>query len=144
MQYPKLRVELIREGDCKNAPIIACPRDVGKLISYLSKKDREHFVAIHLNAKNQVIGVEEVSIGSLTCSIVHPREVFKAAILNSADEIIVAHNHPSGDKQPSTEDCKITKKLIEAGKIIGIEVIDHIIIAEDDFLSFRAEGLAEF
>jgi len=107
--------------------------------------DREHFVIILLNQKNRVIGVSTVSIGSLTASIVHPREVFKGAILSNAASIICGHNHPSGDCQPSREDRALTARLVEADKLLGISLIDHVIIGDGTsaFFSCANEGLLE-
>ncbi|ADO77373.1 RadC family protein [Halanaerobium praevalens] len=96
---------------------------------------------ILLDVKNKVISVPEISRGGLSSSIVHPREVFKEAIRRSSAAIILVHNHPSGDPTPSADDLSITKKLVKTGKIIGIEIIDHIIIAGDKYLSFKEKGL---
>ena len=92
-----------------------------------------------LNTKNKTIGLNMVSVGSLNSSIVHPREVFKLAILQNARSIIVAHNHPSGDTNPSKEDIESTKRLVEAGKILGIDVLDPLVIG-DDYTSLATEG----
>ena len=105
---------------------------------------REHFRTINLDTKNQIIGVEEISIGNLNSSIVHPREVFNVAIRKSANSIILLHNHPSGDSTPSMEDVNVTRRLIEAGNIIGIKVLDHIIIGEDRYTSFKEKNILEF
>jgi DNA repair protein RadC len=98
-----------------------------------------------LDQKNQVIGLHTVSIGSLTASIVHPRECFKPAILSNAAAIILAHNHPSGDCQPSREDRALTQRLVETGKLLGISVLDHIIIGDgtSSYFSFADEGLLQ-
>ena len=112
------------------------------LATYLADVDREHFVVLMLDQKNQVLGLHTVSMGSLTASIVHPRETFKAAILANAAAIICGHNHPSGDVQPSSEDRAITHRLAEAGKLLGINVLDHIIIGSaGKYFSFADEGL---
>jgi DNA repair protein RadC len=94
-----------------------------------------------LNTKNRVLGLETVSIGSLNASLVHPREVFKKAIQRSAAAIILMHNHPSGDPSPSPEDLQITDRLCEAGRVIGIEILDHIIIGDHVYASFKEKGL---
>jgi len=107
----------------------------------LENKDREFFVAVLLDCKNVPLGVNLVSIGSLSASTVHPREVYKPAILASAAALIVAHNHPSGDPKPSVEDTNVTKTLAEAGQILDIELLDHIIIGQGGFYSFRDEGI---
>jgi len=111
---------------------LSTSKDVYDLLyKRVRKLDREHFFVIPLNAKNQVIGINLVSMGSLTSSVVHPREVFKPAILVSAASIILAHNHPSGDPMPSREDKEITIRLQQVGDILGIKVVDHIIFGED-------------
>ena len=101
---------------------------------------REHFLVLYLNARNVIIHEETVSIGSLHANIVHPREVFRPAIANSAAAVVLVHNHPSGDVTPSQEDLNLTQRLVEAGRLLGIEVIDHLIVAENRFLSFRSES----
>jgi len=98
---------------------------------------QENFVVLYLDNKNNVIKEETISIGTLNASIVHPREVFKNAIKESANTVILVHNHPSGDCKPSKQDEEITKKLIETGKIIGIQVLDHVIIGQDKHYSFK-------
>ena len=116
------------------------PKKVYQLIkSKLKDYTREHFYIIALNSRNHSIA--EISVGSLDASIVHPREVFSEAIKSKAASVIFAHNHPSGDPEPSEDDLIITKRLIEAGKILGIEVIDHIIVAKDGFLSMKEKGI---
>lgn len=101
---------------------------------------QEHFVCIYLNTKNQVLHKQTVFIGSLNASIVHPREVFKEAFRRSAASIICIHNHPSGDPTPSREDIEVTKRLIECGKMIGIDVLDHLIIGEKKYVSLKEKG----
>ncbi|MCX5991620.1 MAG: DNA repair protein RadC [Chloroflexi bacterium] len=103
----------------------------------LKGKKREHFLTLLLNTRNKVIGVAPVSIGSLDSSIVHPREVFKEAISASAASVIFVHNHPSGDPQPSEDDIKLTRRLVEAGNIVGIEVLDHVIVADRSYVSLK-------
>lgn len=121
--------------------IIRSPRDVASLLTeelrYLQK---EHFVCLFLNTKNHIIGQETLSIGSLNASIVHPREVFCSAIKRSSASIVCAHNHPSGDPTPSPQDIDITKRLVEAGEIIGIDVLDHIIIGDKGYVSLKEQG----
>lgn len=107
---------------------------------YLEGIDREHFVVAALDTKNQPTFINTVHIGSLNASIVHPREVMKPAILSNAASIIVAHNHPSGDPSPSKEDIQVTKRLGEAGKMLGIELLDHIILGENSFISLKEKG----
>lgn len=103
--------------------------------------DRECFLALLLNAKNGVLAVETVSVGILNSSLVHPRELFKAAIAHSAAGIVIAHNHPSGDPTPSPEDILLTKRLMEAGKLMGIEIIDHVVVGGGRWVSLKEEGL---
>lgn len=103
--------------------------------------DKEHFKVVLLNTKNHIIAIETISVGSLNASIVHPREVFKQAITKSAAALILAHNHPSGDPTPSQEDLEVTKRLVEAGKLLGIQVLDHLIIGNGRYISFKAQGL---
>jgi DNA repair protein RadC len=139
---------LVKEGrvPCYNQQIRSAVDAATLLHTYLADVDREYFVVILLNQRNRVLGVSTISIGSLTASIVHPREVFKGAILSNAASIICGHNHPSGDCQPSREDRALTQRLVEAGKLLGIAVIDHVIIGgggTSAFFSFADEGLLE-
>jgi DNA repair protein RadC len=116
------------------------PEKVYRLIkSKLKDYHKEHFYIIALNSRGH--SITEVSVGSLNASIVHPREVFSEAIKNKAASVIFAHNHPSGDPEPSEDDLLLTKKLVESGKILGIEVFDHIIVAKDSFFSFKNKGI---
>jgi DNA repair protein RadC len=118
------------------------PEAVCKVISSsIKEKAKEHFKLILLNSRNKKIGISTISIGTLTTSLVHPREVFKEALAHSAASVILAHNHPSGDPEPSEDDLKITRKLVESGRILGVEVIDHIIVGKNSFYSFREKGL---
>jgi len=123
-------------------PLVKTPEDIVALVrGRLKGKRKEHFLTLLLDTRNQLIKVAEVSIGSLDTSIVHPREVFKEAISASAASVILAHNHPSGDPEASEDDIRLTKKLVEAGEIIGIDVLDHIIIGDKNYLSLKREGL---
>lgn len=107
----------------------------------LRGKKKEHFLALLLDTRNRLLKLSEVSIGSLDSSIVHPREAFKEAISVSAATVIFVHNHPSGDPEASEDDIKLTRRLSDAGKIVGIDVLDHIIIGDDSFVSMKREGL---
>lgn len=121
-----------------NRKVIQTPDDVaGILMDDLRFKKKEYFVSILLNAKGEVMMVDKVSIGELSSAVVHPREVFNMAVRKSASAVVFAHNHPSGDCQPSDEDWVTTKRLIEAGRILGIKVMDHVIIGDGDFRSMR-------
>ena len=125
-----------------NSTAITSPNDAMALLQpRMQLLDREHFVVISLTTKNRVIAIETASIGSLSSSLVHPREIFKNAIRLSAAAIILGHNHPSGDPTPSREDLKITKRLVEAGKLIGIEVLDHIVVGVNAYTSFKEKSL---
>src|SRR5215831_10805944 len=127
---PVYKIMLVREGrvPCYDQQIRSSADASMLLHTYLADVDREHFVVLLLNQKNRVIGVNTVSIGRLTASIVHPREVYKSAILSNAASIICGHNHPSTDCQPSREDRAITSRLVEAKRLLGISLIDHVII----------------
>ena len=103
--------------------------------------DREHFRAILLNTKNHVLRVETIGIGTLNSTAVHPREVFKLAVKYSAAAIILVHNHPSGDPTLSRDDLEVTKRLVEVGKVLGIDILDHIIIGDGKFVSLKEKGL---
>jgi len=116
------------------------PAQVFDTFNFLRQETKEYFFALHLDGKNRICCVDEVSVGSLNQSIVHPREVFKTALLSSAAAIILLHNHPTGDPTPSREDIEITRRLKEAGEIIGVKVLDHIIIG-DSYVSFVERGL---
>jgi len=107
----------------------------------IGREKKEHFVMLSLDAHNSLIKISNISTGSLTASIVHPREVFKEAIKASSAQIIVAHNHPSGDTEPSPEDVALTRRLEEAAKIFGIELLDHIIVTKDKFSSLKEQNL---
>ncbi len=123
-------------------PRISYPGDVhGLLQRQLAFQDREIFCIVVLDARNQVLGVNTVSIGSVSASIVHPRETFRPAILMGASAIVLAHCHPSGDPTPSKDDLELTRRLFKAGEILGIEVLDHIIIADSQFCSLKEKGL---
>lgn len=138
MRYivPEIRLALIKESGEKPFPLYS-PDDLEKYVEPLKHYSEEHFVSFHLDAKNQVIGYHIVSHGTLSASLVHPREVFKAALLSNSHSIIVAHNHPAGSLTPSNEDIKTTETLITAGKVLGVNVIDHIIVSSNGICSLR-------
>lgn len=120
---------------------VRSPQDSYELFrEYLGEVDREHFVVACLDIKNQPTNISTVHIGSLNASIVHPREVMKTAILSNAASIICCHPHPSGDPTPSPEDIDVTERLAEVGKIVGIELLDHIIIGDGKFISLKEKG----
>lgn len=143
---PIYRITLVRESSLPyhQVPQMRSSKDVANLLrEYLNGTDREHFVVFFLDQKNRITGVHTVSMGSLTASVVHPRESFKAAILANAAAIVAGHNHPSGDVQPSREDRALTTRLYQAGKLLGIQVLDHIIIGHNNNFSFADEGLLD-
>ena len=133
------RYNKLKSGGYKRK--ITCAKDVYDLLvdRYGSKK-KEYFICLYLDTKNNVIKEEVVSIGTLNSSLVHPREVFKTAIRESANSVILVHNHPSGDVSPSVEDEEITEMLIEAGEKVGIKVLDHLVIGKGGYFSLREEG----
>lgn len=104
---------------------------------------REHFAVLLLNAKNHILALKTISVGTLTSSVVHPREVFQAAIEQSAASVILVHNHPSGDPAPSGEDLAVTRRMVEAGEIMDIPVLDHVIVGYDKFISLKEEGMIQ-
>jgi len=137
----KVRVELVRESNAPPRHSVTSPLEVANLVSHLNKKDREYFLCIHLDSRNAVIGIEEVTIGSLNAALVHPREILKGALLNNAAGIILVHNHPSGDCDPSEDDIEITGRLTKACDIIGIEALDHIIVGAGKYFSFKEKNI---
>ena len=139
---PRYRVTLVceTEGTGSTEPIRDSRTAATLFRPCFDGLDREHFVVCGLDAKHRVIGINVVSVGSLSLSIVHPREVFKALILANAKAFICAHNHPSNDSEPSGEDIAVTQMLREAGKLLGIPLLDHVILVSDTFYSFQASG----
>jgi DNA repair protein RadC len=103
--------------------------------------DREEFLVVPLGGKNQILGFHVVSVGTLTASLVHPREVYKIALLANAAAVIVVHNHPSGDPTPSAEDVAITRRLREAGELLGVSLLDHVVIGDERYISFADDGI---
>ena len=137
----QVRVTLVRDVLPSRLPRIRSAAEVYRDFAVLTALDREAFVVLLLDLKNRVTGVHVVSVGSLAASLVHPREVFKTAILGNAAAVLVVHNHPSGDPTPSREDREITTRLKASGELLGIPLIDHIVVAEDGYRSFSEGGL---
>lgn len=136
-----LATKLLDAQKSEKSYIIRSPEDSADfLMKDLRYKKQEHLVALFLDTKNKVIHKKTVFIGSLNSSIVHPREIFKNAMKYSSASIIIAHNHPSGDPMPSKEDIQVTKRLVEVGRIVGIELLDHIIIGDGNFVSLKEKG----
>jgi len=144
-RVPIYRVKLVRESSITApAPRLRGAQQAAELLrQYLGAVDREHFVVVLLDRKNAPIGLHTVSIGSLTASVVHPREVFKVAILANAAAFLCGHNHPSGDPAPSQEDRTLTRRLVDAGKLLGIALLDHLILGDGTtaYFSFADQGL---
>lgn len=124
-------------------PRIESVRDVIAQFSYLRDKTREHLAALYLNARNEVIFKKHLFVGTLNANIAHPREIFEHALRSNAASVILVHNHPSGDPEPSEDDLETTKRILEAGKVMGVEVLDHLIITKTQFFSFKERGILE-
>jgi len=122
-------------------PIIQSVKDVLAQAVYLRDKTREHFMVIYLNARNEMVFKKPMFIGTLNANLVHPREIFNEALKQNAASVILVHNHPSGDSEPSEDDLLVTKRIIEAGKVMGIDVLDHIIITKTHVFSFKEKKL---
>ncbi len=135
--------EFARRRLFRNLVSIQTEQDVLPLISHIADKKQENFICISLNGANEVIGNRIVTVGLLNSTQIHPREVFADVISDRAAAVILAHNHPSGILKPSPEDKALTKQLVEAGRILGISVFDHIIITKKGYLSFKKEGLID-
>lgn len=142
----KYRLELVKEESHKYEveTRISCPKDIYEVLTKVCRiqcNAEEVVILITLNTKNIVTGYFEVNRGTINTSLVHPREVFKRALLNNARYIMVAHNHPSGDPNPSKEDIQITERLKEAGNLLGINLLDHIIVGDDKYISLKEKGV---
>lgn len=135
-------IRLVEEPPLYSSKELKNPCDVAELFQdFLKDCDREMFCILNLRTKGQVINLNVVGVGTLNSVLIHPREVFKSAILSNASNIILAHNHPSGNPEPSRQDMDMTKRLAEAGRLLGIEVLDHVIVSDDRYFSFREEKL---
>ena len=130
-----------RTSQVKEGTVISSSWVGNYLMQDLSNLTQENVVALYLNTKNEIIKKETIFVGSLNSAVAHPREIFKGAVRYSAARIIIAHNHPSGNTEPSEADYSFTRRMVDAGELMGIEVIDHIIIGDDDYLSLRENGL---
>ncbi|MFQ6093457.1 MAG: DNA repair protein RadC [bacterium] len=127
--------------DQDTLPAVKTPKDVADTVVDVRRKKKEHFVVLYLNARNQLIHKETVSVGTLNANIVHPREIFQPAVVNSAASIILVHNHPSGDTAPSNDDIQLTQRMVRAGEMMGIDVLDHVIVSERGYLSLKEKRL---
>lgn len=141
-EIPGLRISLVREPGAER-PVLRTPGEAAPLLArYIGESDREQFVIALLTVRHRLIGFNTVSVGCLTSSLVHPREVFKPAILASTAALILGHNHPSGDPEPSPEDVSLTRRLVSAGQLLGIEILDHLVLGEDGrFVNLKARGV---
>lgn len=141
-QTPRMKLTIVREGTIRSeVKTVTNSQTVFDVLKpHFAGHDREEFVVLLLDAKRAIRGLHTVAIGSLTMSIVHPRETFKAAIVASAAAIILAHNHPSGDPTPSPEDRALTARLKECGTLLGIPVLDHVIVGDERYISFADNG----
>jgi len=120
---------------------VTSSREVYQMFKHLMTNPREVFLCLHLDSKNKIVCVDHVSQGSLNASIVHPRELFSSAILSASAALILIHQHPSGDPEPSREDIELTERLVEGAKLLGIRILDHIVIGEDRYISFADRGI---
>lgn len=137
-KIPQIKLAILREpSEDKQPAVIRTPGDFGPYLEPMKHLSEEHFVALHLSARHEITGYHVVSHGTLSASLVHPREVYKAALLSNSASIVIAHNHPSGGLQPSPEDIETTRQLVAAGKILGVEVLDHLIVTYRSVVSIR-------
>jgi len=136
--------ELVKRALAIKEDTLPCIRNINDIIAqavYLREKQREHFLVLYLNGRGEMIYKKPMFVGTLNASLVHPREIFALALKQNAASVIFAHNHPSGNPEPSESDLLINKRLVEAGKIMGIAVIDHIILTKTNFVSFKQKKL---
>ncbi|MBW3019566.1 DNA repair protein RadC [Candidatus Woesearchaeota archaeon] len=146
MNISLIRLEMVKDKSIEYENVqLRNSKDLANIgFKLLARSDREVFLLVCLNTKNQINAIQEVSIGSLSSSIVHPREVYKLAILNNSASVAFLHNHPSGSTDPSQDDIEITKRLVEIGKLFGIKVLDHVIIGDDTYFSLMEKGTCGF
>ena len=142
---PRVRLVTVKQlrGELKGSPVRMPHAAARHAREFLEGEDREHFLVLQLDSKYQVVSIEVASIGTLSSSLVHPREVFKGAILANAAAVICAHNHPSGNVEPSTDDREVLKRLVEAGRLLGVPVLDFLIVTDDEHWSASERGLLD-
>jgi DNA repair protein RadC len=144
-RVPVYKVQLVRDGSCKmkHRSYLGAADAVELFRTHVGDADREHFAVIMLDIKNRFLGIHTVSVGMIDGTLAHPREVFKPAILTNADSLVLAHNHPSGDVEPSDDDIELTYGLLLAGELMGIRVRDHVVVGrgKPGYTSFLARGL---
>ncbi|RJQ67309.1 MAG: DNA repair protein RadC [Desulfobacteraceae bacterium] len=136
---PKFKYLEVKEPPCPPFKKFTFPTDVYESFRFLKDEPKEHFITLHLNGSNKLVCIDIVSVGLANRSLVHPREVFQSALLSSACALILLHNHPSGEIQPSQDDFAVTRQLKEAGLVMGIKILDHVIIGEG-YYSFNENG----
>jgi DNA repair protein RadC len=136
-QIAAIQIRDSQPSNRKSRKCISNAKDAYHHLQHLGTLTREHLMSLSLDTHHRLIATHEISVGTVDASLVHPREVFRQAILDGASSIVVAHNHPSGLIEPSEEDVLITKRLVAAGKVIGIEILDHLILGDEDFFSFK-------
>ena len=143
-RIPSVKIQLVKDGTINAAerPYISTPDDVAAIMRpVVELLAEERMYVMLLSTKNRVNAIQEVSVGSLNASVVHPREIFKAAILSNAAALILVHNHPSGDPAPSPEDVALTRKLVDAGLLLDIPVLDHIVMGDRRYASLKEKGM---
>ncbi len=133
-------VELGRRLHRQTGPPVTSPQEAYLLVADMAELRKEHFRCLYLDARRRLLSSETISIGTLTASLVHPREVFQPAVARSAASLLVAHNHPSGDPEPSAEDLALTRRLRQAGDILGIELVDHLVVGRGSYVSLKELG----
>lgn len=138
-----MRYEIISERNSKYHVKISSPSDASRVLGHFARKRQEYFLVLTLDGAHQVIRLKIISVGLVNRTVVHPREVFRPAIEDAATAVIIAHNHPSGNLDPSVEDRDITDRLVKAGDLLGIPVLDHLIIAKEGYYSFLEQGLLQ-
>ena len=142
--YQNIEIRCAVSHYLTDAPAIQSAEDVVKLFGFLEFESRENFFALHLDSKHRILCLDQVSVGSLAASIVHPREVFKSALISSAAAVVFVHNHPSGDPTPSQEDHTIQERLAQAGELLGIRVLDHLVIGDRGrYISMTHSGMQQ-
>ncbi len=136
-----VRIALVREPAAKRHPVLDRPELVAEVFKAMARLDRECVAVALLDARNRLVGIHAVHVGTATHATVGPADVFKAAILSNAQGVVIVHNHPSGDPSPSEDDIDLTRRLKAAGQTVGIAVLDHVVVAGDSFVSLRQRGL---
>ena len=136
-----MKIEVVSEKRVKYEVAVRTPADAYQVLERYRTRRREHFFALTLDGAHKITAVRIVAIGIVNRSLVHPREVFRRAITDNAAAIIVAHNHPSGSLEPSDEDHEVTRRLVEAGQLLGISVLDHLVISREGYFSFLEHSL---